>query len=260
VHSKDTAAHSDVRVSHLGEAALRYARFGIPVFPLRPGTKVPATRNGVLDACTDARQVRAWWQRANYNIGLACGAVFDVLDVDVKHVDGLESERQLAAAGLLRGVWGRAITPSGGRHLLLPLSGDGNHTCARYGLDHRGRGGYIVAAPSITEAGRYRWEAVELGRRGRQVFDWEAAMRALGKPAPAPRPYSRPASGDGAGLVGFVQASQPGERNARLYWAARRAVDDGLDPEILREAALAVGLGDFEITGTLASAARTAAA
>ena len=134
-------------------AALRYAHFGIPVFPLQPGTKLPLPRSrGVLDATIDTQQIQAWWQRTNYNIGLACGVVFDVRDVDVKRdAPGLSSERQLARVGLLRGVWGRAITPSGGRHLLLPVAGDsGNHTCASFGLDYRGKGGYIAAAPSHT--------------------------------------------------------------------------------------------------------------
>jgi hypothetical protein len=213
----------------------------------------------VLDASTDAQQVQAWWRRANYNIGLACGVVFDVLDIDRKRgAPGLESERLLAQAGLLRGVWGRAVTPSGGRHLLLPVSGDGNHTCARFGLDYRGIGGYVVGTPSVIDAGVYRWEAVELARRGRQVFDWETAMRVLGKPAPKPRTSWSAPSGDGSGLLRFVQESQEGERNARLYWAARRAVDDGIDPERLREAALSVGLSDYEVSRTIASAARVA--
>ena len=61
------------------------------------------------------------------------------------------------------------------------------------------------------------------------------SMRCNSSGKTAPRHPSRslsPASGDGAGLVRFVQESREGERNARLYWAARRAVDDRLDPRL----------------------------
>jgi hypothetical protein len=66
-------------------SAIFYARAGIPVFPLTPGTKIPLARSrGVNDATTDTRQIRSWWQDCpNYNIGLACGVIFDIVDVDV---------------------------------------------------------------------------------------------------------------------------------------------------------------------------------
>ena len=57
--------------------ALAYAARGWPVFPLRPGEKVPliakaAGGNGVHDATTDPDQIRAWWTKhPTANIGLA---------------------------------------------------------------------------------------------------------------------------------------------------------------------------------------------
>jgi hypothetical protein len=55
------------------EYALKYASIGLCVFPLIPGTKIPATVNGVKDATKDEKQIRTWWEEENsdYGIGLA---------------------------------------------------------------------------------------------------------------------------------------------------------------------------------------------
>jgi Bifunctional DNA primase/polymerase, N-terminal len=245
----------------LEQAAIRYARGGIPVLALKPGSKLPATKHGVHDASTDLQAIRSWWRdHPDCNIGLATGLVFDVVDIDTKNgAPGMESLDKLRRVGLLRGVWGKARTPSGGLHLLVAPSGDGNHSAGRFGVDYRGRGGYIVAAPSATEAGLYRWEVVEPDRR-RPLFAWQAALRALGAIDPAARWLQLAGCDTVEGLVRFVAESVPGERNARLYWAARRCVDGGIDPECLREPARAVGLSDTEISSTLSSAARAGAA
>jgi hypothetical protein len=84
--------------------------------------------------------------------------------------------------------------------------------------------------------------------------------------APArPSPVVPGAQGRGsvAGLVRTVRDAQPGNRNARLYWAACAARDEGHDDarEELRETALATGLTEREVERTLDSAfARSAAA
>jgi hypothetical protein len=52
-----------------------------------------------------------------------------------------ESLDKLRGAGLLRGVWGKAFTPSGGIHILFAPSGAGNsnHGPGKLGLDYRGK-------------------------------------------------------------------------------------------------------------------------
>ena len=53
--------------------ALRIAADGMPVFPLRPHTKVPAIERWQQHACTDPDTIRAWWTRSAFNIGIATG-------------------------------------------------------------------------------------------------------------------------------------------------------------------------------------------
>ena len=54
--------------------AKAYAQAGYNIFPCKPGTKVPLTRNGVLDATNDMEIIEGWFgRRPDLNIGLACG-------------------------------------------------------------------------------------------------------------------------------------------------------------------------------------------
>jgi len=55
-------------------------------------------------------------------------------------------------------VIGKVITPRCGDHLYVRASGDGNTSGLLPGIDYRGRGGYVVAPPSIGPNGvRYTW-------------------------------------------------------------------------------------------------------
>jgi hypothetical protein len=246
----------------LVQAALAYAIAGVPVHPLRRREKVPATSKGKDDATTDLGTIRAWWNvNPAFNIGLACGHVFDALDIDVKDdAPGLESFGKIRALGFLSGGFAVQSTPTGGKHVLFAAGGGGNHASAKTGLDFRGRGGYIVGAPSIVDAGQYAWDFTNGGRYG-ATFDWDGALAYLDperygtRPAPAAVPTGEN-RGALDGLVRFVSAAAPGERNHSLYWAASRAHEKGLDTAPLLAAARQIGLSVKEATQTIASAAR----
>src|ERR1700744_3681613 len=64
--------------------ALAAAGAGWHVFPGAPGGKRPALRGNWQElATTAAGQVREWWTRAPYNIGIACGpSGLVVIDLD----------------------------------------------------------------------------------------------------------------------------------------------------------------------------------
>lgn len=245
----------------LGDAAAAYAIAGIPVHPLQARTKLPATSNGVLDASTDLSTVRGWWKvRPDFNIGLATGRVFDALDVDTKNArSGEGSLETLIRRHYVNGGWAWQATPSGGKHILFAAGGDGNHASAKTGLDFRGRGGYILGAPSVLADGlMYHWEVTQGGRYG-ATFDWYGALEVLLPDDERPRRpeyHGRGAGKDLDGLVRFVLAAQEGERNHSLFWAASRAHEKGLDPGPLEAAAVQIGLSAAEAVRTIQSAAR----
>lgn len=146
------------------EAALAYAALGWPVFPLRANEKRPATRNGFKNATTDPDRIRAWWMRhPDHNIGLPTGLAFDVIDIDPPA--GALSYTALLADDLIPDTHGQAATASGGLHLYVEPTGDGNRAGIQPGIDYRGLGGYVVAPPST------------LGERGR-AWTW------IQKPSP----------------------------------------------------------------------------
>lgn len=140
----------------LHSAALWYAMVGLSVFPLKPLSKQPATRHGFKDATIDADQINQWWaSNPQYNIGLATGLLFDVADLD-----GWEAVDHWACLDDRPESLGVVITPrpeGGGRHVYVPLTGQGNSTNLLPKVDWRGLGGYVVAPPSRLEHGPYYW-------------------------------------------------------------------------------------------------------
>lgn len=141
-------------------AALWYAEQGLPVFPCQPGRKIPYARTkGVLDATTDPARIRQWWAAAPAsNVAVATGHLVDVVDFDgaLAHVAWarLLGDRAdlVPGAQLLATV----STPrAGGMHAYIATRGHGNRAAMVPGVDYRGLGGYVLAPPSVTEAGAY---------------------------------------------------------------------------------------------------------
>uniref|UniRef100_A0AAU8B1S4 Polymerase/primase n=1 Tax=Dulem virus 32 TaxID=3145750 RepID=A0AAU8B1S4_9CAUD len=140
----------------LHQAALWYAQNGLAVFPLKPGTKVPATPNGCHNATIDPDQINTWWRKDfTYNIGIATGLIVDVADLD-----GWEGVDTWACLEDPPPTLGVVVTPrhsGGGRHVYVPATGRGNRARMAPGMDWRGQGGYVVAPPSTLPEGRYWW-------------------------------------------------------------------------------------------------------
>jgi Bifunctional DNA primase/polymerase, N-terminal len=247
------------RTNPMLAAALRYAEANWPVFPCIRGEKVPATRHGFLDATTDPGKITWWWSRnPERNVAIATGRPGpDVLDVDVRpDGSGFAAFNRLRRAGLLDGARAYVRTPSGGLHAYFAGSEQSNGRLAHHHLDFRSRGGYILAPPSQVSGRAYELLKHQEGRAG---LDWAAVTRLLD---PQPQHHPERTAGrqmDAARLAGWVAQLPEGNRNDGLFWAANRALEAGLtDLGELAEAARKTGLGEREITRTLASAQRRA--
>ena len=167
------------------KAALAYAAMGLAVFPLRPGGKEPsrlvppsapgARDGGVHLATTDAAQIDAWWgAEPDANVAIATGAASGVLvlDVDVKSADGFGSLKAIIAglpadapAFTLDTPWQATGQYEQGRgrqyFFAYPPGCRIKNSAGKLGpgLDIRGEGGYVVAAPSIHPSGvAYAWD------------------------------------------------------------------------------------------------------
>lgn len=142
-------------------AAADLARVGWRVHPLRPRSKLPLLTAWPERATSDAATVEAWWaDTPASNVGIATGAGVFVLDVD--SANGKSGAESLAALEAVHGPLPatlEATTASGGRHLYFASAGPVRNSAGKLGagLDVRGAGGYVVAAPSVTDRGAYRW-------------------------------------------------------------------------------------------------------
>lgn len=265
---------SDVRA-----AAHAYAARGWPVFPLRgklPARPRSAGGRGFHDATTDPAVIERMWRAfPGANIGIRTGEQSGIaaLDVDPLH-GGTDSLARIEAwRGVLPGTL-MQITGSGGLHMLYrwePGLGCGVNLWGP-GLDLRGEGGYIVAAPSIhPDTGqRYRWHGDEWVDAAPAWPTVQLPLRQLREERPRSWPVAstHPATGALKGLVQVVLDAPNGTRNHKLNWAAFRAGEHIAAGRLafdeahaaLLEAALQIGLGEREALATLASGLRSAGA
>lgn len=242
-------------------AALRYARAGWPVFPCASGDKTPLTHNGFKNATTDEATITAWWSRSpRANVAIATGAPGpDVVDFDVKNgAPGRATYTTLRDAGLLVGSHATVTTPSGGFHAYYLGSDQGNGSLARHGVDFRGRGGYVLAPPSVVGGAAYTLSS-RRDRADSRPVDFAAIRRHLNPPSEIPRTVHLGTGGDYSALVAHVARAPENNRNNCLYWAARRAVETGADDQVFADmidAAVSTGLAESEAVRTVSSAQR----
>ena len=140
-------------------AALGYAAKGWPVFPCRPGTKVPLGGKGVHDATTDADQIRRWWEaNPDCNIGFHVGAA-NLMAVDYDCDD--EAVDEFATLHDLDETLS-VITPNG-CHEYYATDRDIPPSAGKVApnVDIRSAGSYTLLPPSSTPDGEYRWSNPE---------------------------------------------------------------------------------------------------
>lgn len=225
------------------EAALEFAERGMAVFPLRPGTKIPATQHGLLDATTDRQTIMQWFAAGcDYGLAVATGepAKVVVLDVDVKDgAQGYESLRRLAPPPTLT-----ARTKNGGWHLWFVHPGRRVRTQAAVlpGIDVRGDGGYVVAPPTPG----YEWETAP----DTPLASWDAFAAQLPRRGPPNAPTLTPPA----------TPIPQGRRNAELTSRAGTMRRAGMTPDAilaaLRETPCDPPLADEELVQIATSVGR----
>jgi hypothetical protein len=271
--------------------ALSAAERGLAVIPLSR-SKLPALRSphhddpspspcrgecgrfghGVYDASTDPHRVRELFAAAPWatGYGIACGLhPHHLIGVDLDTKSGTDSStalRELALRHLFTiPETVVVLTPSGGRHLWLTGPPDvvvpNSASRLAPGIDIRGAGGYLVGPGSRTDHGVY---GTAPGTAHLPPAPCPPELLRLLLPPPHSTP-PRPAGGGGGhghGLIHFVLTAHEGQRNTRLFWAACRAYENGLGPDLtdaLVDAAVRTGLTEREARSTVASAARMSA-
>jgi hypothetical protein len=251
--------------------------------------------HGVYDASTDPRRIRALFAAAPWatGYGIACGLhPHHLIGVDLDTKSGTDSSaalRELALRHLFTIPDTVVIlTPSGGRHLWLTGPPDvvvpNSASRLAPGIDIRGAGGYLVGPGSRTDHGVY---GTAPGTAHLPPAPCPSALLRLLLPPPPRGPQGRGGAaggpgrsrglgqghgqdpghgrdrglghGHGLGLIHFVLTAHEGQRNTRLFWAACRAYENGLGPDLanaLIDAAIHTGLTEREARSTVASAAR----
>lgn len=264
-------------------AALIYAAKGWPVAPLwwpegnvcacpqgkdcKSAAKHPLTRNGLKDATTDEDVIRRWWTKwPKANVALVTGVAFDVLDIDnTDWFDGIEDLPEIDALSMPV-----VITGSHKWHVYFTPTGGGNRAKLSQFCDWRGRGGYVVAPPSVHQAGgKYQWRNQAAGAL--MPCPDELRVRVLGEMAQGGKKWDSdlipdpntddPGPWSYEGLVERVRGAQEGERNAVLSWAGHRLWRDWAQGRpgdkmnealgALAEAGFAIGLDEKEIKSCL---------
>ena len=159
------------------ESALQYsAEHGWPVFPCYwiadqrcscgqtscSAGKHPLTPNGFKDATAEEQNIRGWWtQYPLANIGIPTGKASGLAVVDVDYKVAWSGLHRLLPRYDFESVPTQKTGKPDGYHLIFSYPGVHVKSGTKFlpGVDSRGDGGYIMAAPSMHVLGRrYEWQ------------------------------------------------------------------------------------------------------
>ncbi len=148
-------------MSALAEAAAAYARRGWPILPAGRN-KRPLTPNGLLDATTDLARIEPYWTaHPDANVAVRTGEPSGLVVLDIDGQAGADNLAELERRHGELPMTTSVKTPRGGSHYWFIWPGAPVKTTAGAiapGIDIRGDGGYVLAPPSSTAAGRYEWD------------------------------------------------------------------------------------------------------
>jgi len=142
------------------KAALFYLKMGLSVIPVIPGQKKPLISwQEFQERRATEEEVKEWFKNTpNANIGIVTGPISNLAVVDIDTEEGKGAILDYISDSI---ECPTVETPRGGQHLYFsyPENFDvGNNARLIPGCDFRGRGGYVIAPPSVNSNGKaYRW-------------------------------------------------------------------------------------------------------
>jgi hypothetical protein len=148
------------------DAARSYAERGWRIIPIKAGEKRPTFSDWTNVATTDPDRIARWYNGTNHGVGIVTGQASGIFVLDVDIADGKPGIDTLAALQVEHGHFPttvKAKTGSGGLHYYFRWPTDGTVVVTNGGrlgpgLDVRGEGGQVVAAPTVHPNGeRYAW-------------------------------------------------------------------------------------------------------
>lgn len=172
-------------------AVLDLLECGFHVLAVQPNEKRPdklLTPNGYLDATQDDDVAGGWWTaKPKANVGIACGADYGLVVIDVDVKGGAPGMATYASLNLGNYATLTARTPTGGFHLYFKHPGV-KLQATLPGIDIKGAdgGGYVLAPPSALPQGTYTWLDPEMPV-AEMPFELVAVLEAVDKPATRPK-------------------------------------------------------------------------
>lgn len=232
-------------VAGLINAAIRYAKAGVFVFPLR--VRIVHGRKSVTpishwdqESTVDRRTIIGWFNPRcgvwrDGSLGIDCGKSGLVV-VDPDGAEGVASWGAFALQHRIAATW-RCATPGGGQHWYFradPATEFGN-TAGKIAphVDTRGRGGFVIAPPSRDTRGAYRWLEGEPEWQQLPVIPQIVVERATRRDRPPPVGIAPRANGSVRRFthdqaiefcrpwMDALSAAQEGTRNHALNTAAK---------------------------------------
>ena len=224
------------------------------------GNKRPMIANWQNVAMPDEATLERWFgphtlADKRRNIGIVCGQVSGnliVIDFDDfgAYIDWLEVADPPSTYTVNSG--------GGGVHCYYRVTGDmpGNHKLV--GGDLRGKGGQVVAPPSVHLSGK-RYDVrdaspIATARLAELKLPY-LIRREVAQPVRTRQPAL---AGDYRGIVQTMASAHEGDRNNTLLWCACRLFDQGMPlaqiEAVLMAPALQTGLGLGEVKATILNA------
>lgn len=212
------------------QAALAYAKMGIPVMPLKPRGKVPALADWVNRASTDPGAIRGWWgPRPDCNVGGVMGTVV-CIDCDVDGEKGYDGRDWVAEWEAEHGKLpetATSVTGRGGMHLFYRVDREvAPSVNGDIHVDIRGRGSQAVLPPSVHPNGSaYFWDLdpadVGIADADGNVYALIEAARPAGGRADTTIPEGKKKEGEGRNVWLYrMGASQRGKgADDDVVWA-----------------------------------------